>query len=174
MGKEIIIEATYAYEADSQAISLEEWRKKKERRRKRVAKRLAIRFPLFAVEFAREEFPNYTQELFEADLQGKKLPKKRKGKSPMKRQGRYQPMQQALSNYRQTGDQDFLIKAQRLRNRMFKPFLIEYRIGKERRQMQFPSTTSFKVVTQLTQIKFKTWEELDRALDEKLKWAHVG
>lgn len=134
---------------------------------------MAKRFPLFAVEFMKEEFKNYTYEQFESDIKGKKLPKKKKGKSPMARQGRYLPMLKAISEYRQTGNLEFLYQAKRLRDRMFQPFLFEYRIGKECRRMQFPSTTSMRLMRELTQIQFSTWEELDKILEVKTRWIHI-
>lgn len=172
MGKEIII--SISKPIDRETISLEQWQVKRERRRKRVAKRMAKRFPLFAVQFVSEEFKGYTTEQFESDIANAKLPKKRKGKSPMKRQGRYPIMQKALIDYSLTGEQKYLLEAQRLRKRMFKPFEIEYRLKKERRRMYFPSTSSYKLILELTAIKFTTWEELDEILEEKTRWIHVS
>jgi len=143
-------------------------------RREGVAKRMAKRFPLFAVEFMQKEFNGYTTEQFESDIAKARLPKKRKGKSPMKRQGRYPVMQKALMNYHLTGEQKYLLEAQRLRKRLFKPFEIEYRLKKERRRMCFPSTSSFKLMKELTEIKFTSWEELDEILEEKTRWIHIS
>ncbi len=174
MGGRIVIETTYTHQVDREAISLEQWRIKRERRRKRVARRMAQRFPLFAVEFTREEFKNYTQEQFEQDMDGARLPKKRKGKSPMARQGRYLAMKEALSNYRQTKDEAYLREAQALRRRLFQPYLVRYRLGKEAREFQFPSTTSYKLILDLVSIQFTSWEELEEILEEKTRWIHVS
>ena len=173
MGKEIIIESIYTHQAGQEAISIEQWLIKKERRRKRVAKRMAKRFPLFAIEFMQDEFNGYTQDQFEADLKGKTLPKKRKGKSQLARQGRYPLMQKALSNYHLTGNQEYLYEAQQWRKKMFLDFEVEYRLGKERRTYRFPSTTSCDWVMSLAKVKWKTWEELDTILEEKLRWIHI-
>jgi len=135
---------------------------------------MAKRFPLFAVEFMADEFPDYTLEQFENDLEGKKLPKKRKGKSPMHRQGRYLPMRKALADYRLTGEMKYLLEAKRLRERMFQPYQLEYRIGKERRRMQFPSTTSMRLMRELVEIQFSSWEELEKILEEKTRWIHIS
>lgn len=62
---------------DYQAISLEQVIKRKAMRRRRVAKRMLKRFPLFAVEEMQAEFPGYTYEEWEADV----TRKTRKGKS---------------------------------------------------------------------------------------------
>lgn len=61
---------------DYQAISLEQVIKRRLQRRRRVAKRMLKRFPLFAVEEMQIEFPGYTYEEFEADI----LRKSRKDK----------------------------------------------------------------------------------------------
>lgn len=174
MGNKIVIESVYARQADRDAVSLEQWLVKRERRRKRVAKRMAKRFPLFAVQIMKEEFKDYNYEQFEADLAGKKLPKKRRAKSPMVRQGRYLAMKKALANYRQTKEVKYLIEAKRLRERMFQPYQIEFRLGKERRRMQFPSTTSIRLMRELVQISFSSWQELESILEEKTRWIHVS
>ena len=63
--------------ADAQAISIEEVMKRKVRRRRRVAKRMLKRCPLFAVEEMQKEFPGYTYDEFVADV----TRKTRKGKT---------------------------------------------------------------------------------------------
>lgn len=168
-------------QADRQAaaqgvISLEIAMKRRIQRRRRVAKRLAKRSPLFAVEEMQNEFPGYTLELFEADV----TRKTRKGKSfrhiksPLKRQGRYPLMIKALSKYTETGDTEYLWQAQRLRNNMFLPFeVVFYLPNKKQRTMQFPSTTSFNFIQDLTRIKFSTEEELDAILEKKMEWSHL-
>jgi hypothetical protein len=60
-----------------QAITIEEAQKRKVQRRRRVAKRMVQRCPLFAVEEMQEEFPGYTYDEFIADV----TRKTRKGKS---------------------------------------------------------------------------------------------
>lgn len=174
MAKEIIIESIYTHQAGRETISIEQWLIKKERRRKRVAKRMAKRFPLFAVEFMQDEFKGYSHQQFEKDLEGKTLQKKRKGKSQLKRQGRYPLMQKALTEYHFTGNQEFLYEAQQWRKKMFLDFEVEYRLGKERRTYRFPSTTNAQFIVSLTKVKWKTWEELDMILEEKLRWSHLG
>ena len=174
MGKEIIIESIYTHQVDRETISLEQWRIKRERRRKRVAKRMAKRFPLFAVEFMQDEFRNYDVQQFEQDVAGAKLPKKRKGKSQLKRQGRYPLMQKALSNYHLTGDQEYLVEAQRWRKKMFLDFEIEFKLGRKKQTHRFPSTTSLRLIEELAKITFQSWEELAEILEEKLRWIHIS
>lgn len=62
---------------DHQAISLEEVIRRKIQRRRRVAKRMLKRFPLFAVEEMQQEFPGYQYDEWVADV----TRKTRKGKS---------------------------------------------------------------------------------------------
>lgn len=174
MGSEIIIERLYSHQDDSEIISLEKWLVKRERRRKRVAKRMAKRFPMFAVQFMREEFKDYTQEQFLEDISNAKLPKKKKGKSQLKRQGRYPLMQKALSNYHFTKDSKYLHEAQQWRKKMFLDFRVEFKLNGKRKTYTFPSTTSVRLILDLGKISFNSWEELDKILKEKLKWIHVS
>lgn len=62
---------------DHQAISLEEVIRRKIQRRRRVAKRMLKRFPLFAVQEMQQEFPGYQYDEWVADV----TRKTRKGKS---------------------------------------------------------------------------------------------
>lgn len=71
------IVSTQTRPIDEQAITLEKAMQRKAQRRRRVAKRMYARFPLFAVELMQAEFPGYTLEQHEADLNRKT----RKGKS---------------------------------------------------------------------------------------------
>ena len=91
MKNHIAISAPIEYKIDQQTISLEQIIKRRIMRRRRVAKRMAKRFPLFAVEYMQDEFPGYTQEQFIEDITRKTIKRKspyRKKKSPMQRQCR--------------------------------------------------------------------------------------
>lgn len=173
--KHIIIEAPVNIQQDEQAISLEQYLQKRKRRRWRVADRMLKRAPLFAVELMQHEFPGYTNEQFIADVTRKRSKSRgrKKGKSPLKRQGRYRLMMKAIADYRLTKDENHLALAQKLRQRMFLPMQIEFYLNKEKRTLTFPSTTSVEFVQSLTDIKFKTWAQLDEILDERLKYSHV-
>jgi len=174
MGKEIVIQTTYEVQEDRETITLEQYRKKRVKRRKRVARRLAKRFPLFAVEFAREEFPNYDYQQFEKDLEGARLGKKKKGKSQLARQGRYPFMKKALAQYQITKDQKYLEEAQQWRQKMFLPFEVVFKLNGKREIYTFPSTTPVRLIEDLAKITFSSWEELEEKLEEKLKWIHVS
>ncbi len=57
---------------DLEAISLEEYEKRRLMRRRRVAKRMHKRFPMFAVQLMQAEFPGYTWEQHVEDISRKK------------------------------------------------------------------------------------------------------
>lgn len=157
-------------------ISFEQVRKRRQQRRRRVSKRMIKRFPLFAAEFMRDEFPSITPQDIIDDVTRKTRykPKKRKGRSQLARQGRYPLMQKALRDYWLTKDEKHLKEAQRLRNNLFKRFIIEYRLSGDIKRWTFPSTTSVALIKQMAALKFKTWEELDAQLKELLRYSHAS
>lgn len=65
---EIVITAPYTRITDTQSITLEQVIKRRIQRRRRVAKRMLKRWPLFAVQEMQSEFPGYTQEEFIEDV----------------------------------------------------------------------------------------------------------
>ena len=71
------IEILQTRTAAADAITIEEVMRRKVQRRRRVAKRMLKRWPLFAVEEMQKEFPGYTYDEFVADV----TRKTRKGKS---------------------------------------------------------------------------------------------
>lgn len=173
---EIIIQREVVAPIDLQITTIEQHQKRRIMRRRRVAKRLAKRFPLFAVEMMQAEFPGYTYEMFEADLSRKSRKEKsiRHIKSPLKRQGRYPLLQKAMTNYRLTGDVEFLAEAQRWRNRLYLPFEVWFKLGKETKVVTLPSTASLQLIERLSKITFKSWEEWDEQYNEIMKWSHIN
>lgn len=73
----MVIEVIQAQQEQVKVITLEQYQKIKERRRRRVAKRLVKVSPMFAVEEMQKEFPGYTYDQFVSDV----TRKTRKGKS---------------------------------------------------------------------------------------------
>lgn len=166
----------YIYrEQDCQAISLEEYQKRRVMRRRRVAKRLYKKCPLFAVQEMQAEFPGYTYEMLIADLTRKtrKSRSKRKVKSPLKRQGRYPLYLKAMTNYHLTKDENYLAEAQRWRDRLYLNFRVEARLNGEVRVFEYPSTMSLDIIRRLGAIKFSSWEEMEQKKAQVLKWAHL-
>jgi hypothetical protein len=155
------------------SIDLLKWMKRKEQRRRRVAKRMAKRCPLFAVEMMLPEFPEYTIETFEADINRKTRKSKshRRIKSPMTQQGRYPLFRKAMSNYSITKERHFLEKAQQLRNQMYLPFKLAFGIGKGKSPIEwhFPSSTSLDMIESLKKINdYSTADELKAKIQKCL------
>jgi len=173
---EIIIQRDIIAPIDHQVTTVEQYEQRRIMRRRRVAKRMAKRFPMFAVELMQDEFPGYTYELFEADVTRKSRKGKsmRHPKSPLQRQGRYPLLQKAMREYRLTKEEKCLEEAQYWRNRLFLPFEVVFSLGKGRKCLQFPSTTSLSVIESLGKIKgFKTWEEWQVMYDKAMEWSHI-
>lgn len=76
-------EIVYERPVQEQAITIEHYLQRREQRRKRVARRLFQKRPLFAVEEMKSEFLNYTTDMFQADIvrPRKYVKKKMRGKS---------------------------------------------------------------------------------------------
>jgi hypothetical protein len=171
---EIVIQQPFIAPQLVRTTTIEQYQKRREQRRRRVAKRMLKRFPLFAVEFMHEEFPTYDLDTWIADV----TRKTRKGrsfrriKSPMVRQGRYWEMQKMLSEYNMTGDVEFLYKAQKLRKNMYLPFEIDFRLKKEVYTWPFPSTYPIRMIRDLSAIKFKSWDELETIIKEKTQFGY--
>lgn len=75
-----------------------------------------------------------------------------------------------MLNFYATKDQKYLEEAQRLRSRMFLPFGIELRLGKMGKWYEFPSTTEFGIIKEISAIKFTSWEEADEKMNKILRY----
>lgn len=172
----IVIQREVIAPVDVRVTTIEQYEKRRIMRRRRVAKRLAKRFPMFAVEMMQNEFPGYTYEEFEADISRKTKKGKsiRHVKSPLKRQGRYPLYAKAMAEYQITKDQKFLEEAQKWRNRLYLPFEVWFRLNGETKVVTLHSTTSLTIVEKLGQIKFSSWEQWQQQYDEIMKWSHLG
>lgn len=100
-------------------------------RRMRRARRLYRKAPLFAYELMRGEYADYTFEKFCDDLRYRSRRKKKKGKSQLVRFGRYGRMEQLNEQYRQTGNADYALQAQKLLRNMTKPYRVMVRVSGE-------------------------------------------
>lgn len=181
MKNHIVISSPAEYTVDQHTITLDQVIKRKVMRRRRVAKRMAKRFPLFAVEYMQAEFPGYTQEQFIEDISRKTRKREspyRKKKSPMQRQCRWSLYQKALLNYRNTGEQKYLQEAQQLRNKMYSRIPVRVTIdigGKlETKEWRFPSDVSLAVIQNITKQTFSSWEEQENFFKETLGWSHIS
>lgn len=172
----IVTESSRAIRQD--VISLEVAMRRKIQRRRRVAKRMAKRFPLFAVELMQAEFPGYTLEMFEADISRptRKGKSYRTAKTPLSRMGRYPLFRRAMLNYQQTGNQEYLVEAQRLRNRMHLNFEVWFGLPEGKRLIvTFPPETDVATVQSVTKITgYSSREELETILSNRLPFTHYG
>lgn len=150
------------------ALTIEQYYARRLQRRRRVAKRLLARVPLFAAEFMRQEFPDVTQEQIVADATrpSRKRKSTRTKKNGLKRYGRYPMYVEAMERYRATGDTNDLAEAQAIRNRIAKDFLFDMRCRGERRTYRLPATAPLTLVRKIAALRFAQWEDLERQWKE--------
>jgi hypothetical protein len=98
-------------------------------RRMRRARRLYKQSPVFAYWLMVAQYPDYTHAQFCEDLRRRSKPKKRQGKSPLTRYGRFRLMEKLLQEYRLTGEAGALEKAMQLRRNMTKPYRMLVRLN---------------------------------------------
>lgn len=106
-------------------------------RRLRKARRYFSKLPLFAYQMMLEELPGYTHAEFLDDLRRRTPKRKRKGKSPLARYGRYGRIEQLMAEYRLTGDPELAIRASRLRQRITTDYRVLVKIGGESTEYSF-------------------------------------
>lgn len=158
---------------DQEAISIEQFLRRRVQRRRRVAKRLAKRFPLFAVEMMQNEFPGYTYDEFVADVTRKTRKGKsfRRPKSPMVRCGRWGLFRKAMQQYGITGDRKFLEEAQTLRNRMYLPIELLFSFRGERMMYRFHCETPLSLIQDIQKITgYSSWEELEQMVRDRTRY----
>lgn len=118
-------------------------------RRMRQARRLYKKQPVFAFELLKKEYPGYTHEQFWDDLRYRKRPKKKKGKSPLCRYGRYRRMLELGAQYSLTGNIDFAIQAMKLRRNMTKPYRVMVRLEGEILEFELSATIPIEPIEKL-------------------------
>lgn len=165
------IEYIHPVQEDIQAISWEQVDRRRARRKKRVAARMHKKYPLFAVEFMRNEFPEVTaEEVLMIVANRKASNSKRAKKSGMAKYGRYPLYRNHLLNYKMYGKLEDLKEAQRLRDNMAKDFLFKMECEGEAKTYRLPATASLSTVRKIASLKFKTWEELESQWGEVTKY----
>ncbi|WDF66905.1 hypothetical protein PQ465_11370 [Sphingobacterium oryzagri] len=91
----------------------------------RKARRLYKQAPVFAFELLRQEYEGYAEEDFLDDLRIRSKPLRvKKGKSPLRRYGRYQRMQKFVDLFARTGNIAYGLQAQRLRDMLHVPYRV--------------------------------------------------
>lgn len=99
-------------------------------RRLRRARRLWKQQPIFAYPQMREEYPTYSYEEFCDDLRRRsKERRRRKGRSPLVRYGRYGAFLRLMADYQSNGSWESVRRAMALRKRMTMPYRLRVQIG---------------------------------------------
>lgn len=145
-------------------------------RRIRKARRLYKKQPLFAYDILCKEYPDYTYDKFLDDLRYRRKPKRRKGKSPLVRYGRYRRMEQLNELYRSTADIEYGLQAQRLRKYMTKPYRVLVRVSGKVLEYGFSPLIRIEEIEHLTTKlpTCKTEKEADELVEHFRKTAHIG
>jgi hypothetical protein len=140
-------------------------------RRKRKAKRLTKKEPLFAFQTMQQDLPDYNYTQYEQDLKTRKKKKKKPSKSNKYyiKYGRYTPYCDAISNYYATRDVTFLIQAQALKSKISQPYTIYFKLGKACVKQTFPPEYPYKLIQELAAYKFDNWQQLDDFIKLKTK-----
>lgn len=145
-------------------------------RRMRMARRLFKKQPLFAYSLMREAYPDYTHAQFWDDLRYRRPPKKRKGKNGIQKYGRYCRMQELLLRYRQDGNIAHALQAQKLRERMAKPYRVRVTVGSYRLEYGFSPLVPIAHIEHLVEMlaRCSTEQEADRLVQEFRETAHIS
>lgn len=145
-------------------------------RRMRKARRLYRAQPLFAFEMMQQQYPAYTYQDFCDDLRYRKKPKRRKGKSFLKRFGRYARMEQLNEMYHRTGNIAYAVQAQRLRKHMTKPYRILVRIDGDILEYGLSALVRIEEVERLTNLlpKCKTQQQADTLMEQFRENSHIN
>lgn len=145
-------------------------------RRMRRARRLYRKQPLFAYAILSGEYMEYSYEQFLDDLRYRTKPKRKEKKTMLTRYGRYRRMAELLERYRNTGELEPAIQAQRLRKRMTKPYRVLVKINGESIEYGFEPTIAIAEIERLTSdLKFcKSEKDADEMIAEFRKKSRIG
>ncbi|SOD17761.1 hypothetical protein [Pedobacter xixiisoli] len=131
-------------------------------RRMRRARRLHKQQPLFAYEMMRTDYPGYPYELFLDDLRYRKPRKKRTRKSGLCRYGRFNRMQSLISQYGWTGDIELARQANKLRERMTKPYRVLAKVEDHYIEQNFSALIPIDSIEELVR-KLADCQSMDQA-----------
>lgn len=145
-------------------------------RRMRRVRRLYRQQPLFAYEMLCREYVGYSYGQFLDDLRYRTKPKRKEKKTTLTRYGRYRRMAELLERYRQTGELEFALQAQRLRKRMTKPYRVLVKISGESIEYGFEPTIAITEIERLTSdLKTcKSEKDADEMIAEFRKHSRIG
>lgn len=145
-------------------------------RRMRKARRLNKVQPLFAFDLLCSTYPGYTYEMFLEDLRRRSKPKKkRKGKSPLMRYGRYARMQKMKSEFLNTGEIKYALKAEQLRRKLTHPYRLQVQGAGENWEYTFSALIEIQQIESLAlEVRqHKTREAVNNCIDSFRKYAHT-
>jgi hypothetical protein len=145
-------------------------------RRMRKARRLYGKQPLFAYSILCMDNPAYTYNNFLDDLRYRKPPKRRKGKSPLIRFGRYKRMERLIAQYSENLNTEYLLQAQHLRKHMTKPYRVLVKINGEILEYCFSPTIPIEDIERLTMAlpACKTEKEADELVAHLWNSAYIS
>lgn len=123
-------------------------------RRLRAARRLHRRYPLMAYQFMKEKYPDYTIEQYSLDI----TPKRKRyyksyrytKKKPLRKYGRFAFMESLIQQYRQTGDPDALLKAEKMWKVMTRPYRVLVSIKGKCTEFYLSALIPYHVINSLT------------------------
>jgi len=145
-------------------------------RRMRKARRLNKMQPLFAFNLLCTCYPGYTYELFLEDLRRRSRPKKkRKGKSPLLRYGRYSRMLKMKSHFLSTGNIQYAMKAEQLRRNLTKPYRLQVQVAGENWEYTFSALIEIEQIEQLAMDvrQYNTREQVEACIERFRSYAHT-
>lgn len=147
-------------------------------RRKRVARRFFRQSPLFALELMHDVYPDYTPEQFNKDLPLKKRSSKKVKfvRSGRIRFGRWDEIQNLVHQYKTTKDIAALFTAQKLLQRIAKPFIVYAKFDGKIFDYSFPPTTSLSFIKSVVEAANKTQDKkfFEAWLKEKMRYQIAG
>lgn len=145
-------------------------------RRMRKARRLNKTQPLFAFNLLCSIYQDYTYEMFLEDLRKRSKPKKkRKGKSPLIRYGRYGRMQKMKFEFVRTGEIKYALQAQQLHRKLTQPYRLQVQIAGENWEYTFSALVEIEQIERLAfEVRqYKTREDVDNCIERFRKYAHT-
>jgi hypothetical protein len=146
------------------------------RRRMNAARRFWRDQPLFAFSIMKSKYPDYTEPQFVDDLRRRTPFKKQKGKSNLRKYGRFNRMQALLTEYAFTGKIECAIEAIKLRKRLSKPYQVRVILKRVGMDYMFPPETSLLDIEEFARAarNCRTWDEINE-LEKKLReFSHLG
>ena len=132
-------------------------------RRLRKARRLWNQVPLFALNTLQTDYPDYDEALLHEDIKRRTPKKKKKGKNPLRKYGRFTKMQELMQLFEQTQDPAYYLKAMKIKEVMTKPYRVKFKITQQVVEYSFDPLIPYACIEDLVSKgnKCRTFEEVD-------------